>query len=105
DAGLHGVDGEKARARGRAFFVDRLDHEELVPVVRRMMNRAHHGAQHAAELHAISSTIPTMAASTGTNQGSSASAASRAEPHHPTSPVPACTVSHATCESPAGLCA
>ena len=77
------VDRDEARAGVLAVLVERLDDEQRLAGERRVLDRGPHRPDDAAALHrgaprtSTPSTMPTIAASTGTNHGSSASAASR----------------------------
>src|SRR5690606_8369339 len=82
--GLGAVDGEEARAEVGAALVDRLDDEEGLAPVGGVVRRGDDVAEDAGQAHhpsragvSTASTTPTIAASTGTNQGSQARAASR----------------------------
>ena len=84
DAGLHVIDRDEARAGVAAALVERLDDEQRAAGERRVLDRGPHRADDAAAPHGVGlartstpSTMPTIAASTGTNHGSQASAASR----------------------------
>src|SRR5205823_7328884 len=102
-ARLHrAIDGEKALPRIGALLVDRLHDEQFQARERRMFLGRDDGPQHLAEDH-TESTMPTMAASTGTKLGSSARAASREPTRKTRSPGPARTVSTATSRPPFGL--
>ena len=88
-AALHAIDGDVGVAGVGAVLVERLHHHQPLAGERRVLDRGGDVAQDPAVLHDrapeswsrsgtwTSSTTPTIAASTGTNQGSSASAASR----------------------------
>src|SRR5207302_2032638 len=95
-SGLDLVDREEAGAGVGAVLVERLHQQERAAAVRRVLDGGDHVAEHAAVPHDArsgawtSSTIPTIVASTGTNQGSSASAASREPTRYTRSPGPAC---------------
>src|SRR5262249_32887084 len=76
--GLHEVDGEEGRAGVALLLVERLHDHELVAAVARVLHRRDHVAGDATELHVFTwSTMPRIAASTGTKVSSRASAASR----------------------------
>src|SRR6185312_16141371 len=92
DAGLDVIDGDEARAGVHAVLVDRLHHEQRAARIRRMLHGGPHRGDHAAALHRpMPSTMPTIAASTGTKCGSHASSASREPTRYTRSPGPACT--------------
>src|SRR5262249_26576734 len=77
-AGLDQVDGDERGAGVVLLLVERLHDHELVADVGRVLHGRDDVAGDAAELHVFTwSTMPTMAASTGTKVSSSASAASR----------------------------
>src|SRR4030095_5656444 len=80
DAGLHVIDRDEARAGVGAALVDRLDDEQRAARGGRMPGGGPQRPDYSTKLHggaSIPSTMPTIAASTGTNHGSHASAASR----------------------------
>src|SRR5215471_3251722 len=95
--GARAINGNEAGPHRPLPLVDRLDDHQAAPGKGRVLGRGRHGPQHFAERHASTeSTMPTMALSTGTKCGSSASAASRAPTRYTRSFRRADTVSTAT---------
>src|SRR5262249_53498784 len=77
--GARPIDGDEAAPHRPLPLVDRLDDHQAAPGKSGVLCRRGHGPKDFTERHtSTESTMPTIALSTGTKCGSSASAASRA---------------------------